>query len=271
MAAYLLTNDNGNSTNALQYSKPVFDIQGKNLVKLDIPSIFDIYGIENDYSIINGEIKYHRFVIMLNKNNEEFYNELGVHSENQKTAVIFPIFTTSAYHEPGFYTYYNGKCDSSCLTVPFADEIRSEGSGNAAQIFKLLGYQILSDIDVDKNPETIHDYDKIILLHNEYVTKREFDAITNHPNVIYLYPNALYAEVSVDYTKNTITLIKGHGYPDNTVANGFGWVLDNTEVENDSDCLRMSFYKVYNGHMLNCYPEKAILLSTDLLRKIKEF
>ena len=45
------------------------------------------------------------------------------------------------------------------------------------------------------------------MLHNEYVTQAMFDAITNHPNVIYLYPNALYAEIEVDYENNLITLI----------------------------------------------------------------
>ena len=37
------------------------------------------------------------------------------------------------------------------------------------------------------------------MLHNEYVTRPMFDAITSHPNVIYLYPNALYAEIEVNY------------------------------------------------------------------------
>ncbi|SMH72213.1 hypothetical protein [Candidatus Nitrosotalea okcheonensis] len=36
-------------------------------------------------------------------------------------------------------------------------------------------------------------------MHNEYVTKKEFDAITSHPDVIFLYPDALYAQVRTNY------------------------------------------------------------------------
>ena len=44
-----------------------------------------------------------------------------------------------------------------------------------------------------------------------------FNSIVNHPHVIYLYPNALYAEIEVDYKKNEMTLIRGHGYPESTI------------------------------------------------------
>ena len=69
-------------------------------------------------------------------------------------------------------------------------------------------------MSIDKNPDMLKKYDKVIMLHNEYVTRNMFDAITNHPNVIYLYPNALYAEIEVDYENNLMTLIRGHGYPE---------------------------------------------------------
>ena len=32
------------------------------------------------------------------------------------TVVIFPVFTAAAYHKPGFYTYFAGDCDESCIT-----------------------------------------------------------------------------------------------------------------------------------------------------------
>ena len=64
-----------------------------------------------------------------------------------------------------------------------------------------------------------------------------FNAIINHPHVIYLYPNALYAEIEVDYEKNEITLIRGHGYPESTIGNGFDWEFDNTHpYEYDENC-----------------------------------
>ena len=75
------------------------------------------------------------------------------------------------------------------------------------------------------------------MLHNEYVTRTMFDAITNHPNVLYLYPNALYAEIEVDYIDETITLIRGHNYPEPEITNGFDWEFDNTHpYEFDSEC-----------------------------------
>ena len=97
----------------------------------------------------------------------------------------------------------------------------------------LLGYEFVNDIDIDKNPDILKKYDKVIMLHSEYVTKKEFGAVTAHPKVVYLYPNTLYAEITTDYSKNTITLIRGHGYPTPDIGNGFGWKFDNTNYEYD--------------------------------------
>ena len=100
-----------------------------------------------------------------------------------------------------------------------------------------------------------------------------FDAITSHPNVIYLYPNALYAEVEYDEKNNSITLIRGHNYPTADIINGFDWEYDNTHPdEYDTDCIRWEFSEIpNNGHMLNCYPEFFILKSDSLLTMLKEF
>ena len=107
------------------------------------------------------------------------------------------------------------------------------------------------------------------MLHNEYVTRAMFDAITSHPNVIYLYPNALYAEIEVDYNDSTITLIRGHNYPDPEIKNGFDWEFDNTHpYEYDYQCLNMEFYKTDDGWMTNCYPEMLFLDDTKTLVSI---
>ena len=109
------------------------------------------------------------------------------------------------------------------------------------------------------------------MLHNEYVTKKQFDAITTHPHVIYLYPNALYAEIDVDYAKNTITLIQGHGYPTSDIDNGFNWEFENTRpFEFDNACQNWNFYEIDNGYQLNCYPEYVIFQDQKLLEEIKE-
>ena len=110
---------------------------------------------------------------------------------------------------------------------------------------------------------------------NEYVTRAMFDAITNHPNVLYLYPNALYAEIEVNYMDETITLIRGHNYPEPEITNGFDWEFDNTHpYEYDSECQILEIYKIKNGWMTTCYPENVFLKKSqqlfDLLKTIKD-
>ena len=191
------------------------------------------------------ELKVNMLLIILFTNMEDSFSNLiktinysdKLMNEDEKTVVIFPIFTAIAYNEPDFYNYYKKECDVSCLTVTIKLILGTEIGENTAQILKLLNHNFLSDIDLDKNPEILKDFDKVILLHNEYVTKTEFNAIRSHPNVIYLYPNVLYAEVSIDYKQNTIILINGHGFPKNNIKNGFNWEFDNTHpYEYDWEC-----------------------------------
>lgn len=197
------------------------------------------------------------------------YHEIGWYDMSQKAVFVYPIFTQAAYGKNGFYDYYAKKCDSKCLTVPIPNKIKASYSASAkgSSVLTLLNYPFITDMDIDKNPDILKKYDKVILLHSEYVTKREFDAITNHPNVVYLYPNALYAQVNVDYTQNTITLVKGHGYQN--VKNAFGWKYDISKFEYDFNCYNWKFDKMPNGKALNCYPEYRMLTDKDLLKAIK--
>ena len=135
-------------------------------------------------------------------------------NDPQSAVVVYPYFTYAAYQPQGFYDYFRGNCDD-CTTTKFAQP-RSQytSSGKAHQALTLLGYHSITDVEIDKNPSILQQFDKVIMLHNEYVTRTMFDAITSHPNVIYLYPNALYAEIEVNYTDETITLIRGHNYPE---------------------------------------------------------
>jgi len=240
------------------------------LEELPINSIFKINGVKGEF-IIDGNLKqYTRLFFELDNKNQSTYDELI--NNDDKTIVIYPIFTASAYNEPGFYNYYKGQCDHNCLTVPIKPILRAEIGGNGAQILKLLNYKFLSDVDIDKNPDVLKKFDKIILLHNEYVTQNEFDAITSHPNVIYLYPNTLHAKIKVNYDDNTISLIRGHGYPDQQITNGFDWKFDNTyPYEYDTECKNWEFYEIDNGKMLNCFPDTLIYRDAALLKTIREF
>ena len=185
---------------------------------------------------------------------DDIYKEIGIKKEPQNTIVIVPIFTITAYEKPGFYTYIKGDCDASCINnhpIRYDSSPAGESSVNTIRALMLLGYQFVTDIEIDKHPEILEKFDKVILLHNEYVTRTEFDAITKHPKVLYLYPNALYAEIEADYVTDTITLLKGHSYPESSINNGFDWKFDNTITEYDDCQAGWEFYEIDNGKMLN--------------------
>ncbi|MDE1868274.1 MAG: hypothetical protein KGI08_11285, partial [Thaumarchaeota archaeon] len=200
------------------------------------------------------------------------YDKVGYDHPTTSVVVIYPIFTQAAYSENGFYYYYYKKCDSSCLTVKLPHDIIPiyQTGGRASMALDVLNYSSITDVDVDLHPEILKNYKKVILLHNEYVTQREYDAITSHPNVLYLFPNALFAKISVDYVNGTITLIRGHGYPDSSVQNGFGWKFDNSQYEYDVKCNNWQFYKIDNGTMVNCYPGFRMLYDESFLQAIKD-
>ncbi len=252
----------------------------RKLIQTNVPSLFKVMAYENDFEIIDGEKIWRDVFYELDPSNIMIYDEL---KNNKKSAVVFPIFTAAAYSEPGFYTFYRGDCDQEfhgvlfrdddCLTVKLEEEYSPlfTSSANGLQVLNLLDYEIITDITIHQNPEILSQYEKIILLHNEYVTSEEFDAITSHPNVIYLYPNALYAEIDFDEDLWEISLIRGHNYPDPLIRNGFDWKFDNSLEEYDVTCNDMKFSKIDNGWMLNCYPENVLHKSKELLKQIRDF
>lgn len=197
-----------------------------------------------------------------------------VFATTSNTIVIYPTYTLSAYDKAGFYTYYKGLCDTRCLVIPdrFDNLDRITLHDYGIDTIRHLGFRMVSDSDVDSDPAMLSNYSTVILLHNEYVTQKEFDAITHHKNVVYLYPNALYALVQRDLKDNSLTLIKGHNYPAPDIRNGFNWKYDNSPLEYNRACHDMKFYSVPNGHMLNCYPEDIINSDQhlwDMISKLK--
>ena len=201
----------------------------------------------------------------------DYYNDYEDLRSTTKSVVIYPIFTQSAYEWGGIHDFYAGYCDS-CLKTKIQDyyEKTFAASGNGYRILEFLGYEIIDDIDIDKNPSILEKFDKVILLHNEFVTKAEFDAITTHPKVIYLYPHALTSQVKTNYSENTITLVRGPGFPVGHITNGFDWEFDNSEFFNDWSCIDWKFYEITNGYMLNCYPETELPhYGHNIFKKIK--
>ncbi len=246
----------------------------KNSLAFVESSFFEIYGEYGKCIIEDGNQVWESLLLGLNPNKMDMYNEVAVWNDPQKTVVVYPYFTFVAYNEPGFYTYYRGGCDD-CTTTKFVsptlfyNEYVTSGIGH--QALTLLGYPTITDMDIDQNPGILQQFDKVIMLHNEYVTRAMFDAITSHPNVVYLYPNALYAEIEVNYIDETITLIRGHDYPpEDPVTNGFDWEFDNTHpYEFDSMCVDMEFYKIKNGWMTTCYPENVFVRDQQLVQLLK--
>jgi len=247
----------------------------KNILAFAQSAFFEIYGVYGNCIMDDGIQVWRSLLLGLNPNKMDMYNEVAVWNDPQKTVVVYPYFTFVAYNDPGFYTYYRGECDDCTTTkfVPptlFYKEYVTSGIGH--QALTLLGYPTITDTDIDKNPGILQQFDKVIMLHNEYVTRAMFDAITSHPNVVYLYPNALYAEIEVDYVNETITLIRGHNYPESSISNGFDWEFDNTHpYEYDSLCLDMEIYQIENGLMTTCYPENLFLQNTQQLFNLLKF
>jgi len=242
----------------------------KNYLVFASSSFFEIYGKSGDCIVSDkGNLIWRSLSLALNPNKMDMYSEVAVWNDPQKTVVVYPFLTFSAYNEPGFYDYYSGECNDCTTTKITQPTVLYTSSGIGHQALTILGYPSIPDIEIDKNPSILQQFDKVIMLHSEYVTRTMFDAITNHPNVFYLYPNALYAEIEVNYMDETITLIRGHNYPEPGITNGFDWELDNTHpYEFDSVCLDMEIYKIENGWMTNCYPENLFLQNTEQLFKL---
>jgi hypothetical protein len=243
------------------------------LIEWDSGNLFKVLVDPKDIRVIDGESIPLKATFGLKSELAETYNQIGVFDQEDKPLVIIPTFTSSAYAPFGFYDYYNERCGEQCLTTKILseDKLDYKSSANGVKILNLLGYDSISDLELHKNPSILNKYDKIILLHNEYVSKKMFDAVTAHNNIIFLYPNALYAEIEVDISKNEITLIRGHGYPPG-INNGFNYEIEEKfhEYEYDSTCLDWEFIKFENGYALNCYPEQAIWQNSLLLKALKE-
>jgi hypothetical protein len=236
-------------------------------------NLFKVLVDPKDIRVIDGESILLKATFGLKSDLTETYNQIGVFDQEEKPLVIIPTFTASAYASFGFYDYYNEECGEQCLTTKIVseDNLDYTSSANGVKILNLLGYDSISDLELHKNTSILNNYDKIIVLHNEYVSKIMFDALTLHKNVVFLYPNALYAEIEIDIPNNQITLIRGHGYPESTIVNGFNWENENTHpYEFDKECNNFEFYKISNGFMLNCYPEQAIWQNSLLLKALKE-
>jgi len=276
---YNIFNDTQDSTNTFTMTPFLIKVEGEGqpIFVRGASTIFDVYVYSLEKVIEKSTPDfpiYSESYLYFNPENSDLYEQLSVKDEFTKTVVIAPIFTKTAYGSQGFYDYYTNHCDESCIdSIPIRNELPMAytSSVGAIKVLTMLGYPIITDIEIEKDPNILKKFDKVIILHNEYVTQNEFDAITNHPKVLFLYPNALYAKIQYDPQKNTISLVRGHGYPHAEIKNGFGWKFDNSALEYDFGCKDWKFYEIENGAMLNCFPESLIIKDKELLMAIKDF
>ena len=199
-----------------------------------------------------------------------FFDQYEELSAPEKTAIVYPILTQTAYGWGGIHDFYLGRCDT-CSEVKieeYYDPIFSIGA-KSFRILEFLGYNVIDDIDIDKNPDILNNFNSVVLLHNEFATENEFFAITSHPNVIYLYPGALNSKVKINYEKDTMILERGPSFPQSDIINGFDWKHDNSDMVKNTICEEWKFYQIDNGHMLNCTPEDIIQNNDELLKELK--
>ena len=229
------------------------------------PIIFEIYGKPSE-RIENNTFS--RITLEPRDDAEKIYSYLR--NTDNSTIAVYPSFTRTSYALGGLAYNYLGDCENCIASRIIYDDDGAYAEGHTAyQALKILGYDFITDVDIDKNPEILSKYDRVILLHNEYATQNMFDAITSHPNVVYLYPGALSIKTNADYVAEQLLLVRGNGYPDESAKNGFDWEFDNSNIT-DTSCQTWEFIPINNGYMLNCYPESTIHASVLLLLSIKE-
>ncbi|MFI5416562.1 MAG: hypothetical protein ACHQW9_00735, partial [Nitrososphaerales archaeon] len=90
-------------------SKSKFDINNyKEYEFSGYSPLFRTFAYKKDFVIVDGKQTPRDMQFELRSNQTEIYKKLMT---NEKDAVVIvPIFTKSAYEEPGFYTYYRGDC-----------------------------------------------------------------------------------------------------------------------------------------------------------------
>jgi plastocyanin len=168
-------------------------------------------------------------------NNGTIYEDNSTNSFRNRFAVVDPVFTSGAYNDGGFYQFYpkyanvsdgtTVKTDLDLLTSQIPDNnIESKKMtqfllNHLSALTNMTVYDI-SDEDVDAGyifePDGSNAFDVLFLLHNEYVTDKEYNNfkrfVSNGGTIVFLDGNVLYAEVQYDNDMHTVTLVKGHDW-----------------------------------------------------------
>jgi hypothetical protein len=203
--------------------------------------------------IVHINRQYYRYTNTKNKNQaanlENNNGNININNNNNKSladdifnkdiniALIAPTFTTAAYDDNSFYTFYNLYSNTSATTNVTSNlnllshNITNHDMLRASLVMlklvdnlKLINpnshITILTDADVDngslfnnKNRDN-NIYDLAILGHQEYITQQEYDNlkrfVTNGGTMMLLDGNVFFAEVKYNAHTKTESLVKGH-------------------------------------------------------------
>jgi hypothetical protein len=155
-----------------------------------------------------------------------------------KIAFVQNTFSESAYDADGFYIKYKSAHNNNKeINVTTGDDmpttfVRSEASEQyiltlakhlknstimpKASFNNITDQDIHNDLIFSTTHNTRNVYDILILFREEYVTQKMYDNlrrfVNNGGTIVFMDANPFVAEVNYNKVKNTITLVKGHGW-----------------------------------------------------------
>ena len=165
-----LTLDPAPESDTLNVPRP----EGETLVDLSSPQIiFKLYGKTSD-KIVNNT--YSRIIIQPRDDAESIYSYLR--NADDSTIAVYPSFTRTAYSPGGLANHYLAGCENCIASRIIYDDDGAYAEGHTAyQVLKILGYDFITDVDIDKNPQIhfqlmhqdirYHVLVKAALLHNQ--------------------------------------------------------------------------------------------------------
>jgi hypothetical protein len=151
----------------------------------------------------------------------------------KQIAFVDPTFTDAAYNKDGFYYFYfkyndvkegvpittdlnymTGQIPREADRAYFAPIVERVKAEKSAQVSIIRDQDVHAGILFERDGSRA--FDTLILLHNEYVTQKEYNQfkgfVESGGAIIFLDPNIFYAEVKYDEDSCVVTLVKGHDW-----------------------------------------------------------
>jgi len=182
-------------------------------------------------------------------------------NSTQSTIVVYPTYTYYANEKNSLADVGTENCDR-CETYMFDYGLRrpygySDIGGSFLPIAERY-FNMTDDYIVNKHPEILDAFDRVILMRNTYVTENLRQTILSHDKVIYLFPDAMTKQINI--TNSTMTYI-GEYEPLHSMV----------PVWNDDNrCADWLFVPVENGYIMTCFPDVALINNNEMLITIRD-